>query len=370
MYPKGCIPFSFLELSLKIAVITDQHWGVRGNSPVFHREFTNYYRDQYFPYLRKHGIKQIIDLGDFWEERQGIDAATLALARAEYYDVCEEEGISEVKILGNHDVRYRNTNAVNSIEFLARIYPHIDLVDTRDVLEFDGWQIGLTSWVNKNNLDETLAWMEEIADQGVEYLGGHFEIKDFEMQKGSPAKHGFERDVFKRFKETWSGHFHVRNRIGGISYLSNQMQTTWADVDLEKGFHVFDTESRKLTPVNNTHDMFRRIRWGEDDCRPVDCERQFVQVVIPAMTDASRAEVDLFVNEASAVAYDVKTIEESVLLRESDVTQAEGETVTTRGLIGEYVQDVVKSRENIDPDRLERMFLERYEAAAATMEVE
>lgn len=361
--------FCFWSIHLKIAVITDQHFGVRGNSPVFHEEFKRYYREQFFPYLEEHNIKQIVDGGDFWEERQGVDAATLALARAEYYDVCAHRGIKETKQLGNHDVRYRNTNAVNSIEFLTKIYPHIHLIDEREVVEFDGWRLGMMSWVNKQNLVESLQWMDSVADD-VDTLFGHFEIKDFEMTKGSVAKHGFERDLFKKFKEVWSGHFHVRDEIGNIRYLSNQMQTTWADVGLDKGFHVFDTDTRELTPVDNTHDMFLRIRWGEDDYTPQDCARRFVQVVIPAMTEDSRAEIDLFINEASSVAYDVKSVEEAVILRETDVTQEDTETVTTPGLISEYVRDVVKSRAEIDADKLERMFMERYNAAAATMEVE
>jgi len=53
---------------MKIALITDTHWGCRGDSPVFARRIAKFYAEQFFPYIDKHEIKQIIHLGDILDD--------------------------------------------------------------------------------------------------------------------------------------------------------------------------------------------------------------------------------------------------------------------------------------------------------------
>ena len=46
--------FLFLiEILMKIAIITDQHFGCRKNSKHFHDYFLKFYNDTFFPYFRK-----------------------------------------------------------------------------------------------------------------------------------------------------------------------------------------------------------------------------------------------------------------------------------------------------------------------------
>ena len=52
------------ELSVKIAIITDQHFGARKNSKLFHDYFLKFYEDIFFPTLIKEGITTIVDMGD------------------------------------------------------------------------------------------------------------------------------------------------------------------------------------------------------------------------------------------------------------------------------------------------------------------
>ena len=60
---------------MKIAIITDQHFGCRKNSKVFHDFFLKFYNDVFFPTLEKEGITTIVDMGDTFDSRKGIDFA-------------------------------------------------------------------------------------------------------------------------------------------------------------------------------------------------------------------------------------------------------------------------------------------------------
>jgi len=55
---------------VKIAIITDQHFGARKNSKLFHDYFLKFYEDIFFPTLIKEGITTIVDMGDTFDSRK------------------------------------------------------------------------------------------------------------------------------------------------------------------------------------------------------------------------------------------------------------------------------------------------------------
>ena len=58
---------------MTVALITDQHLDGRKGSLVFWNYFLKFYDDVFFPTLEKKGITEIIDLGDTFDNRKGID---------------------------------------------------------------------------------------------------------------------------------------------------------------------------------------------------------------------------------------------------------------------------------------------------------
>ena len=47
---------------MKIAIITDQHFGCRKNSKLFHDYFLKFYENVFFPTLEKEGITTVINM--------------------------------------------------------------------------------------------------------------------------------------------------------------------------------------------------------------------------------------------------------------------------------------------------------------------
>ena len=69
---------------MKIAIITDQHFGCRKNSKHFHDYFLKFYNDTFFPTLEKEGITTIVDMvekGWIFPLLHGLKTTTMIVCR-------------------------------------------------------------------------------------------------------------------------------------------------------------------------------------------------------------------------------------------------------------------------------------------------
>ena len=57
---------------MKIALITDTHYGARGDSIAFDNYFRKFYENIFWPELDKREIKSIFHLGDCFDRRKYI----------------------------------------------------------------------------------------------------------------------------------------------------------------------------------------------------------------------------------------------------------------------------------------------------------
>ena len=146
---------------MKVAIITDQHFGCRKNSKLFHDYFLKFYNDVFFPTLEKEGITTVINMGDTFDSRKAIDFSALTWAKDNYFDRLKDMGITVHTIVGNHDIYYKNTNDVNAIDLLLREYDNIPIYEETVPIEVGGLSILLVPWINKENEDQTLAMIKK-----------------------------------------------------------------------------------------------------------------------------------------------------------------------------------------------------------------
>ena len=57
----------------QVALITDQHFGARGDSKAFDDFFRKFYEKCFFPEIDKRGIKTVFCLGDTFDRRKYIN---------------------------------------------------------------------------------------------------------------------------------------------------------------------------------------------------------------------------------------------------------------------------------------------------------
>jgi DNA repair exonuclease SbcCD nuclease subunit len=245
---------------MKIALITDTHWGVRNDNSAFLDNNKKFLDDIFFPYLDAHSIDTVIHLGDLVDRRKYLNINTAKRLREDFIRPLHQREIRPHLIIGNHDTYFKNTNSVNSIR---EIYGNdFCIYESAREVKVDGVPILFIPWICDDNRDETL---QLISTTNAQICMGHLELAGFEMYRGSPVSHGDDRGLFGRFDMVLSGHYHHRSSAGNIHYLGSHAEFTWSDYDDPKGFHILDTETRELAFIENPFKMFRKMWYNDKD---------------------------------------------------------------------------------------------------------
>ena len=340
---------------MKIAIITDQHFGARKNSKLFHDYFLKFYNNIFFPTLEKEGITTVIDMGDTFDIRKSIDFGALRWAKDNYFDRLESMGITLHSIVGNHTAYYKNTNDVNAVDLLLREYDNVKTYSEVSSIEIGGCNILLVPWINKENEDKSFGLINK---SRASICMGHLELNGFRATPGHMMEHGMEWSIFKKFDKTYSGHYHCRSNQENIYYLGNPYEMFWNDVnDENRGFHLFDTETLEHTPVNNPYRLHKIIYYNDQDYQLFDArelENKIVKVVVRNKSDGKKFEK--FIDKLySANVAELKVVENFGLQEAEEFEAFESED--TLSILNRYVQE---SEVNLDKSVIQKMIHDVY----------
>ena len=334
---------------MKIALITDTHFGARNDSLSFNEYFYQFWENTFFPYLKENKIDKVIHLGDVMDRRKFVSYKIAKDFRTRFIQPFADNNIDLHILIGNHDTYFKNTNAVNSIEeLLGGRYPTIKYYSESETVDFDGFPIHFVPWINSENYHSTI---EKIDETRAQLCMGHLEINGFEMHSGHKSENGYSKDIFKKFDTVFSGHFHKKSDDGQVFYLGNTYQITWSDYNCQKGFHVFDTETRGLERVINPHTIFEKIYYDDsvNDYSKYNiksCENKYVKLIVVNKKDLYQ--FDRFVERLlEEKTHEVKIVED---FSELDARNVSDEIVEnsqdTMTLLERYVDEL-----DIDVDK-------------------
>jgi DNA repair exonuclease SbcCD nuclease subunit len=336
---------------MKIALITDTHWGARGDSPAFAEYFNRFYYEHFFPYLAANGISRIFHLGDIVDRRKYINFVTARHLR-KFVEHCDSSGIRLDVIIGNHDTSFKNTNEVNSMrELFEHSTYDIHYYSDADVVDVDGTDIAVLPWICSGNYEES---MQFINNTNAQILFGHLELAGFEMYKGAVNDHGFDAKIFDKFDVVCSGHFHHKSTRGNINYLGAPYEMSWSDYNDPRGFHVFDTETRELTYIRNPLTMFNKIHYHDqdktlDDIMAVDWDHykgSYVKLIVHTKTNPYW--FDMFVDKIEkAGVLDLQVVDDNLNLQledDGDIVSEAEDTLTVLNKVVEQVDSRVDKK--------------------------
>ena len=344
---------------MKIAIITDQHFGARKNSQIFHDYFLKFYENVFFPTLEKEGITTVVDMGDTFDSRKGIDFSALTWAKDNYFDRLSKMGCTVHTIVGNHTAYYKNTNDVNAVDFLLREYKNVKIYPDPEEIKIDNLRILFVPWINKENEEQTIRTIEKTT---CPVVMGHLELNGFRVNQQVVMDHGFDHNYFKKFKKVYSGHFHTRSSQEGIHYLGNPYEIYWNDVEDTRGFHIFDTETLEHTPVNNPYRLFYKIYYEDSDYQLFDTreyEDKIIKVIVRKKTDTKKFEkyIDKLYESNAAEIKVVENFDFSGWYAD-DFEPFESED--TLSILNRYIED---SEVNLDKSVIQKMLQETYQEA-------
>lgn len=340
------------------AIITDQHLDGRKGSQIFWDYFMKFYNEVFFPTLEKNNIKILFDLGDTFDNRKNIDFAAWSRIKTEYYDRLKEMGVQVHMIVGNHTAYYKNTNKVNTPTLLLNSYDNIKIYDEICDIDVLGNTITMIPWINSENQSKVMGHLQNTKSQ---VIMGHLEINGFEAHPGHMFDGGLDRTIFSKFPQVFSGHFHHKSRCENIYYLGNPYELTWSDFNEERGFHLYDLDSRKTKFIRNPFRMFKKFYY--DDVKSnyamtdlSDYKDSYVKVIVENKTDTYAFE-KIIERFYSIGIHDLKIVEDNNMFNSSEDTVEHVEHEDTLTTLQRYVEDM---KDNYDKSNLKSIIKSIY----------
>jgi UDP-2,3-diacylglucosamine pyrophosphatase LpxH len=342
---------------MKVAIITDQHFGARKNSKLFHDYFLKFYNDVFFPTLEEYGITTVVDMGDTFDSRKGIDFSALSWAKNNYYDRLQEMGVKVHTIVGNHTAYYKNTNQVNAVDLLLREYDNVTVYSEPTEVMLGNLSTLFIPWINQENEANTLKLIKKTT---CTCAMGHLELQGFRVNKQIVMEHGLEGKLFDKFDRVYSGHYHTRSDNGVVYYLGNPYEMFWTDVGDTRGFHIFDTETITHEPINNPFRLFHNIYYEDTNHQTFDTreyENKIVKIIVRKKTDSKKFEK--FVDKLYSAGVAELKIVENFAIQESENFEV-FESEDTLSILNRYIEE---AEINLDKSIVQKVIQEIYQEA-------
>jgi DNA repair exonuclease SbcCD nuclease subunit len=319
---------------MKVAIITDTHYGARKGSKHLHDYFELFYNNVFFPALEEHGVEAVIHMGDAFDSRKSIDYQSLEWAKRVVFDPLSK--YETHMIIGNHDCYYKNTNDVNSPELLLQTYPNIKTYSKVSEIKVGGLNILFIPWINAENFESTVASIK--ASSSVCAMG-HLELNGFRAHRGHVMEDGMDCELFEKFTTVFSGHYHTRSDNGKIFYLGNPYEMFWNDVNDKRGFHIFDTKTLELTQINNPYKLFYNIYYEDTPHQMFDAteyENKIVKVIVRKKSKPK--DFEKFIDKLHSVGvHDLKIVENFDIQENEDFEIEEDEN--TLSILSRYIDE-------------------------------
>ena len=235
------------NLFKKAAVCTDIHFGAKSNSEVHNQDCLNFI-DWFIVKAKEENCEIAIFCGDWHNSRASINISTLQ------YSLRALEKLSAAFdrvffIPGNHDLYYRDRRDIMSVAWAQHI-PNIHIVNESIYTEGD---VAIVPWLIGDD-------HKKLSKVNAKYMFGHLELPHFLMNaKVAMPDHGdIKPEDFRGVENVYSGHFHIRQKQGNITYIGNCFPHNYADAwDDERGMMI---QEWGKPPVYHNWPMAPRFR--------------------------------------------------------------------------------------------------------------
>ncbi len=341
----------------KIAILGDTHFSLKHDSLAFTEHQTKFYNDVFIPYLRENDITDIIQTGDFFDTRKHLNIKAIRHCKDVFLDVIKNEGFNLTTYAGNHDLYFKDTNRLYSVQEVIskEEYPTIRVI--QDLVEDDNG-LAYIPWINRENRDEFLEWAD---NTNCETAFGHFEFAGFDFMKGIENKHGLSSKSVKHIPLVISGHFHHKSRKGNVFYVGTPYEMTWNDYNDEKGFHILDTKTRECEFIKNPNVLYHKIFYNDeetdyDDFDYTRYKDTYVKVFMVSKTNESmwnRFAERLF----KSGLVDANIIEQAVEYADIDIEDIDIEDTTS------ILLRAAEEIKNVDVDMVKKILMELHTEA-------
>lgn len=283
----------------RIWIVGDIHFGVRANLLEWQNITKQYFEEYLIPLLKREAKPGdiMIQVGDVFENRQILNLRVQHLAMKSFKEIGEI--MPTYIICGNHDIYFKSTNDVTSLDTLSGI-PGITILKEPELFNFNGKDCLLMPWRRDAAHElETIAEYTNNGEKQIDFLFCHSEVMNAKLNKKSINFHGNRVSKFKNFRRVYSGHIHYSQIIKNVHFVGNAYQMTRSDSSNAKGAFLLDLNT-------DEHEFF-----------PNDVTPKFLKLDLAKMYDLTLAEfksmikgnfVDLYIPENVMIKYNIQNL--------------------------------------------------------------
>jgi DNA repair exonuclease SbcCD nuclease subunit len=235
-------------MAKRIFIVGDVHFGIRANNMDWFEITKSYFEDFFMPFLLSNHRQGdvVVFLGDIFDNRQSINLKFMTYATSLFYRIGQ---ILETHIIvGNHDVYYKNTNDVSSLDGFSFI-PNVHVYKQPQVVNL-GKPCLMLPWCS--NPEQEQQYLSEYKGRA-EYVFSHSEMRDLMLNKKVKQEHGTPLKSFSDYTRVYSGHIHYSQRKKNIVMVGNAYPMTRSDSDNKKGIYILEPETGAEQFIENTH---------------------------------------------------------------------------------------------------------------------
>lgn len=331
----------------KLAIVGDLHFGIRNNSQQYLRYQSEWIEKELKKITDKNECDSVFFLGDVLDNRTSISPLIMKEVRR-LFKLLAERYENVFVLLGNHDIYYRNTRDIHSLEFLED-QGVVLFEDTSEITFNGGKKCAVLPWITKH--DEK--YVESLlVNNNYDYCFGHLEINNFEMIRGVVEKDGLKQSLFANVGKVYSGHFHLRRKADNIDYVGTPYELDWGDYGEDKGVTVLDVDSGDEKYVKTKQAPIHiRLNSGKVSLEDIDnklIKNNFVQLKFhDGITEVERIDYIERINSLEPISF--ATDEGNSFSFDSDDDSVlESSIKDTMGFLAEYL-DIIEI-----PDTLEK----------------
>jgi len=222
------------KLIKKIALFTDIHFGRRNNSRVHNQDCLDYI--DWFKTQIDKTHTHIAFLGDWYESRSAINIETLDFSYTALSQL-NTIGLPVLFCVGNHDLHRRTTRDIHSVRMFNE-FSNFTVIEHPTVID----NLLFSPYLFEHEYENLFQYND------LQAFFGHFEFKNFMLNKNRIAESGMDHTFFPGPKKIFSGHYHKRQLKDNVIYIGNTFPADFGDTDDdERGMCTYDVWDDKIT---------------------------------------------------------------------------------------------------------------------------
>lgn len=330
---------------MKVALISDLHFGVKSGDKTFLKSQIRFYEEQLVPELKKKKINEIFILGDIYDDRHEVNVQVDNVVLKLFTETLKDFKITI--IVGNHDIYHKTTTEVNSLK-QYNLLDNVTIYEKPEETIINGKKVLFLPWL----CDYTQ--FEELVTGNYDYCFCHADIIGFDMGGGRLSESGIlAKNFLNKADHIYSGHYHKRmvkdydNK--DITYIGSPYQLTRININEEHGYTILDIDTNKTEFVENTKSIkYYKFVYPEIDENLVKGNIVDIEIPYEKATEVEKIfklfnhlENDLPTAEPMKIEWEQKELEtETIILDTNDFNILN----LFNGFVEEYETDINKNK--------------------------